>query len=200
MSSMLKKCLSFALAVLVLFSVAPIQARAAEAEHEHDHVEESVSEAMQAVQASIDDMLEWYVGSTEASEEEVAAKVAEMDDDSIWMALVELEDLTWTMEDTLTQEEQEALVKVRTIYQSQHKVPCTACAYCVEGCPAGIPIPDIFGLLNKKLAKEEDFDEKAYAAFSVQADACVGCGACESACPQKLQIRKLLEEAHKALA
>ena len=100
----------------------------------------------------------------------------------------------------LTQKEQEALVKVRTLYQAQHKVPCTACGYCVDGCPAGIPIPDIFALLNKKLAKEEDFDEKAYAAFSVQADACVGCGACEDACPQKLQIRKLLEEAHKNLA
>ena len=100
----------------------------------------------------------------------------------------------------LSQAEQEALVKVRTLYQAQHKVPCTACEYCVAGCPAGIPIPDVFALLNKKLAKEEDFDEKAYAAFSVQADACVGCGACENACPQKLQIRKLLEEAHKNLA
>ena len=100
----------------------------------------------------------------------------------------------------LTEEEQEAVVKVRTIYQAQHKVPCTACAYCVDGCPAGIPIPDVFSLLNKKLAKEEGFDENAYAAFPAQADACVGCGACEGVCPQKLQIRKLLEEAHKTLA
>ena len=99
----------------------------------------------------------------------------------------------------LTEEEQERIVKVRTIYQAQHKVPCTACGYCVDGCPVGIPIPDIFSLLNKKLAKEE-FDENAYAALPVQADACVGCGQCENACPQKLQIRKLLEEAHKALA
>ncbi len=100
----------------------------------------------------------------------------------------------------LTDDEQEALVKVRTLYQAQHKVPCTACSYCVDGCPAGIPIPDIFALLNKKLAKEEDFDEAAYGKLDVQADACVGCGQCESACPQKLQIRKLLEEAHKNLA
>ena len=98
----------------------------------------------------------------------------------------------------LTEDEQERIVKVRTLYQAQHKVPCTACGYCVDGCPAGIPIPDIFALLNKKLAKEE-FDENAYAALPVRADACVGCGQCENACPQKLQIRKLLEEAHKAL-
>ena len=98
----------------------------------------------------------------------------------------------------LTAEEQEAVVKVRTIYQSQHKVPCTACGYCVDGCPAGIPIPDIFALLNKKLAKEE-MDESAYGALENKADACVGCGACENACPQKLEIRLLLKEAHKVL-
>ena len=100
----------------------------------------------------------------------------------------------------LTEAEQEAVVKVRTLYQSQHKVPCTACGYCVDGCPVSIAIPDIFALLNKKLAKEEDFDANAYSALSSQADACVGCGQCEEACPQKLQIRKLLEEAHKNLA
>ena len=99
----------------------------------------------------------------------------------------------------LTDAEQEAVVKVRTIYQSQHKIPCTACGYCVDGCPAGIPIPDIFALLNKKLAKEE-FDANAYGALEHNADACVGCGACENACPQKLEIRQLLQEAHKALA
>lgn len=98
----------------------------------------------------------------------------------------------------LSDAEQEALVKVRTLYQAQHKVPCTACEYCVAGCPAGIPIPDIFALLNKKLAKEE-YDEKAYAAFENQADACVECGACEGACPQRLEIRQLLKEAHKVL-
>ena len=99
----------------------------------------------------------------------------------------------------LTEAEQQTLVTVRTMYQAQHKVPCTGCAYCVEGCPAGIPIPDIFSLLNKKLA-EEEFDETAYAGFEVKADACVGCGACEKACPQKLEIRQLLRDAHKALA
>ena len=99
----------------------------------------------------------------------------------------------------LTEQEQQTLVKVRTMYQAQHKVPCTGCAYCVEGCPAGVPIPDIFSLLNRKLA-EEEFDEGAYGAFAVRADACVGCGACEAVCPQKLEIRQLLSDAHKTLA
>lgn len=98
----------------------------------------------------------------------------------------------------LTEAEHEAVKKVRTLYQAQHKVPCTACGYCVDGCPAGIPIPDIFALLNKKLAKEE-YDESAYGTFENNGDSCVGCGACENACPQKLEIRHLLKEAHKAL-
>lgn len=98
----------------------------------------------------------------------------------------------------LSDEEQEAVKTVRTIYQSQHKIPCTACAYCVDGCPAGIPIPEIFALVNRKLAKEE-YDENAYGGLENNADCCVGCGACESVCPQKLEIRHLLREAHKAL-
>ena len=98
----------------------------------------------------------------------------------------------------LTEAEQQNLVKVRTMYQAQHKIPCTGCAYCVEGCPAGIAIPEVFTLLNQKRAAE-GFDEHAYEGFAVKADACVGCGACEKACPQKLEIRQLLADAHKAL-
>ena len=99
----------------------------------------------------------------------------------------------------LTAEEHEAVKQVRTIYQAQHKVPCTACAYCVDGCPAGIPIPEVFDLLNKRLAKEEH-DENACAPMSAKAASCVECGACEGVCPQKLHIRKLLKEAAKTLA
>ena len=114
---------------------------------------------------------------------------------------VQMADNLATMGDCkpLTEEQHQDLVKIRTMYQAQHKVPCTGCAYCVEGCPAGISIPDIFALLNKKLAGEE-FDETAYGKLDVQADACVGCGACEAVCPQKLEIRQLLSDAHKTLA
>ena len=46
----------------------------------------------------------------------------------------------------LSQQEHKTIEEVRTIYQAQHKIPCTACRYCVDGCLAGIPISDIFAL------------------------------------------------------
>ena len=95
--------------------------------------------------------------------------------------------------------EQEAISQVRTLYQAQHKIPCTACRYCVDGCPAGIRIPELFACLNEKRAGEGE-PEKTYAAFESKADACVECGQCEGVCPQNLQIRQLLKEVDKAFA
>ena len=99
----------------------------------------------------------------------------------------------------LSAQEHEIIEKVRTLYQAQHKIPCTACRYCVDGCPAGIPIPDIFALQNAKLGNE-GYDEAAYGNFSATAADCVDCGQCESACPQNLQIRDLLKEVEKSFA
>ena len=94
----------------------------------------------------------------------------------------------------LSDDEQEVIAKVRTLYQAQHKIPCTACRYCVDGCPAGIDIPGLFACLNEKRAG----NEANYDAFEVKADACLECGQCEAECPQHLQIRQLLKEVHKA--
>ena len=93
----------------------------------------------------------------------------------------------------LSEEEQHLITRVRTLYQAQHRIPCTACRYCTDGCPAGIPIPDVFACMNDKLQNQGE-PEKAYAAFESNASACVGCGQCENVCPQHLKIRDLLEE------
>lgn len=101
-----------------------------------------------------------------------------------------------TMKDfrPLCDAEQQIISQVRTAYQAQHRIPCTACRYCVDGCPAGIDIPGLFACLNEKRAgKEADYN-----AFQVKADACLECGQCEGECPQHLQIRQLLKEVHKA--
>ena len=87
--------------------------------------------------------------------------------------------------------------KVKTLYQAQHKIPCTACRYCVDGCPAGIDIPGIFACFNDKRAEKEGAEE-AYAAMEAKADACLDCGQCERECPQHLHIRELLKEVQEA--
>ena len=99
----------------------------------------------------------------------------------------------------LNDREQEMIRKVRTIYQAQHKIPCTACRYCVEGCPAGIPIPELFAFANEKHKKDPN-PEGAYGDFEVNGAACLDCGKCEGECPQHLHIRKLLGEIHKEFA
>ncbi len=93
----------------------------------------------------------------------------------------------------LSEEEHTRIAQVRTLYQAQHKIPCTACRYCTDGCPAGIPIPDVFACLNDKRQGAEDAAAR-YTAFENGADACIGCGQCEAVCPQHLQIRDLLKE------
>ena len=112
--------------------------------------------------------------------------------------MAQMEDNLSYMKDfkPLSEAEHEAIDKVRTLYQAQHKIPCTACRYCVDGCPAGIPIPDIFALQNAKLGGEE-YDAAAYGAFAANATDCVECGQCEGECPQSLHIRDLLKEVHK---
>lgn len=93
----------------------------------------------------------------------------------------------------LREEEHAAIVQVRTLYQAQHKIPCTACRYCTDGCPAGIAIADAFACLNRQRAGEGD-PAQEYAKLEAKASACVECGQCEAACPQHLQIRQLLKE------
>lgn len=88
----------------------------------------------------------------------------------------------------LDEAEMEAVRQVRTLYQSQHRIPCTACRYCTGGCPAGIPIPELFAAMNEHLQKKP----ADFTCFP-RAKECLQCGKCETVCPQHLHIRTLLE-------
>ena len=96
----------------------------------------------------------------------------------------------------LNQEEFAVIDRARTLYQAQHRIPCTACRYCVEGCPAGIPIPELFAWVNQVRNPKEEA-QGTYADFEVNASACLECGKCEKECPQHLHIRELLKEIRK---
>ena len=97
----------------------------------------------------------------------------------------------------LTEEEYAIIAQVRTIYQGQHRIPCTGCRYCVDGCPAGIAIPDLFTAFND-LKQNKEGAAEAYAAFTAKAPDCVDCGQCEGICPQTLSIRQLLAAVDEA--
>lgn len=98
----------------------------------------------------------------------------------------------------LNDEEMRAVNRVRTIFGAQDLVPCTACRYCIDGCPKHIPIPDVFACLNGKRTFKNWNTAYYYSIHTEKggkAGDCIGCGRCEEICPQHLEIRKLLKEA-----
>ncbi len=97
----------------------------------------------------------------------------------------------------LGETEHEAINKVREILHSQNLIQCTACKYCVDGCPKNIPIPDLFACMNGKKAFNNwntNFYYGIHTKKGGKASDCIKCGKCESACPQHLPIRQLLED------
>ena len=54
----------------------------------------------------------------------------------------------------LDQAEQAAVEQVCAIFRELGGIPCTGCRYCTDGCPMGIPIPDIFTVANRQRNNE----------------------------------------------
>lgn len=99
----------------------------------------------------------------------------------------------------LTAEETALCFQVTDILNSGSSIPCTACRYCVEGCPMQIPIPEFFELYN---AEKQEIEKN----FTVQgtyydnlilehgkASDCIGCRQCEEHCPQHIEISEKLK-------
>lgn len=96
----------------------------------------------------------------------------------------------------LTEQEHEAVRKVRDIFAAQHLIPCTACRYCTERCPQKIAIPDLFACLNAKKQfnnwNTDYYYNNIHTKGGGRASDCIKCGLCEQICPQHLKIRNLL--------
>lgn len=116
----------------------------------------------------------------------------------------QMEDNLSYMEDfkPLTGEEIKLLEKVVEVIHSKATIACTACRYCVDGCPMGIAIPDYFALMNdlSKFGETRlDRNKQRYAQLTGEggkglASACIGCGQCEGQCPQHLPIIQYLKD------
>jgi len=97
----------------------------------------------------------------------------------------------------LSDKESAAVDRVCQIFKEQHIIPCTACRYCVDGCPKHILIPDLFSDMNAK-TQYGDWNSDYYygqvhtAQGHGKASDCIKCGKCEKVCPQHLPIRDLL--------
>ena len=101
----------------------------------------------------------------------------------------------------LTEADKEVIWKAVELLNSNIEIPCTGCAYCVDGCPMKIAIPKYFSLYN---ADKQEIKEKGWTPQKVyyerltndfgKASACVECGQCEKACPQHLPIVKYLKD------
>ena len=100
----------------------------------------------------------------------------------------------------LDEQEQAIVARAAEVIRASIAIPCTACRYCVDGCPKKIAIPDYFAVYNnlKRFGPAQGLVARTYYGNLAQtwgkASACVKCGKCEGRCPQHLPIRQYLEE------
>lgn len=100
----------------------------------------------------------------------------------------------------LDPDEQAIIRKAQEIFDRSAAVPCTGCAYCVEGCPQGIAIPSVMEALNLHLVSGQTAEgrqayERLIASGSAPASSCIACKKCEAACPQHIGITDALKQA-----
>ena len=116
------------------------------------------------------------------------SNIAQMEDNASYMENFE----------PLTKPEYEAIDKAVENIKANVAIPCTACRYCVDGCPMNIAIPDYFRVYNDI----KQFGEISGARWHFseisgengKPSECVACGQCEGICPQHLQIIDLLKD------
>ena len=102
---------------------------------------------------------------------------------------------TFAKKTALSEQEIQAVYRVRDELAARTKNGCTGCRYCMP-CPMGVNIPENFRIWNTYY-RYQNAGEARWQWNSMpeaaKGSACVQCGKCEEACPQKLNIREDLQ-------
>ncbi|MBQ3705579.1 MAG: aldo/keto reductase [Clostridia bacterium] len=100
-------------------------------------------------------------------------------------------------------EELTLMENVRKAYLDRTRIGCTGCRYCMP-CPQGVDIPRIFSIRNNMslygVDPKKDWGYQAICKEGHTPANCIGCGACEAACPQHLPIIEELQKIWKEMA
>lgn len=102
---------------------------------------------------------------------------------------------TFSKENTMTKEDEKVLMEVCEKFHEQVVVPCTACRYCCDGCPAQINIPEFLKVYNN-VKLQGDWALNAVSGIDTKgapAD-CIGCGACTGHCPQNIDVPAVMQD------
>ena len=101
---------------------------------------------------------------------------------------------TFSTEKPLTETELALLFDIAE--SMKDSVPCTACRYCVEGCPMGLDIPAFLATYNE-LRVAPSTNAVMHIEFmeeNKKPSACIACGKCTHICPQNIDIPGALKD------
>ncbi len=102
---------------------------------------------------------------------------------------------------SLNEAEIDVIHKAQAILATIPSIPCTACRYCMDGCPQSIAIPGILKSMNMIAIYGNQQAAKGSYGWNTKgnhlngASACIACSHCESVCPQHIRIIDELKKA-----
>lgn len=103
----------------------------------------------------------------------------------------------------LNEEQMAVIQKAKAALEAIPTIPCTACQYCMKGCPMGVQIPETFTSVNTYKTYGNLAAAKGHYGFATRnggkASDCIACGQCESVCPQHIHIIDELQSAVQLL-